>query len=185
MFNKSGQLASGLGWFVATIIIFFILVVFLTFSGIIAIDPTHDPNLIEVVSEETGRMNYESFRGLVSFLEGSSINSDGETVLMRDLIIYETLNKYGRDEKKELIEESLVFGDCFSYYLILPGNLRFSNHLKFEQSVRILHSLDEIENVFKSRPSTYSTEFTSDLNSVVVEEGIKKNEAILYGGFVC
>jgi len=105
--NKKAQTGTTLTWFVAVIALFFILLIFLIFFG--ALNAAREKNSISL--SESSHMNYESFRGLVGFLES---DYEGQTVS-------DYLSSTNFDWKRvdQDLRDNLPRDDCYNYFLIL------------------------------------------------------------------
>ncbi len=134
--DKKAQVASTLGWFVATLVIFLILLVFLFFSGVVGVQKFAKNSFIDIHLNEGGQRNLVSMRFLTFVLESDFKGEKLRKILSRANFFVtkgtEEAYRAGNSEEnygdilKEILNNKNFFeASCYDYLVVLPNNLCF------------------------------------------------------------
>ena len=143
--NRSGQVASTLTWFVATFVVFFIMIMFTAACVLLAGERKVSGGFANIDVQQTG--NSLILREVLGSLLSKPVKVDGNTVEMRELIYNWNIEKEEKKKDnfaeiiKQEVEKSLqIYGEnCYVLFLepesSSDSRLVVSNKLNYDQVI--------------------------------------------------
>lgn len=180
--NSSGSLGDTISWIFAVFILFFLLVLFLVFSGLFNIGNGDSEKGWRILEKNGPR--YEDFRGLVTILEARTqdiLKGGSEELMVREIAHYQSFSDPHKMEGKwNRISSSFEFDNCYNYVFRSSGIPFITNAFQEHWSDKTV-----IEKVFGYSPLRLRLgKFNGDV-STNSNELVSKNEVIFAGGFKC